>query len=188
MLNDSTVCFLGPMTWAAGVADEVCIPGNVNTVFALLTPAQTAELARCPKGRLWDTDPRQVSEFPVQTGANLGRLVESTPQKCQDMQKELDEAYAIGCDEFSSQSINAANRALQRLRDQHPTAWDTFVSRNMTVRTVLGLYQGTPTASAFGRFADRPPRCGDFRDALPRKLRQREPSVSGVGDGSARAA
>lgn len=62
------------------------------------------------------------------------------------MREKLDDAYADGCDEFSGLSIYAANRTLQHLRDIYPTAWDTFVPRNTTVRTVLGLYQGTPTA------------------------------------------
>lgn len=150
VLRDGTVAVLGPDgTWAVKWHEHMLTMGNWLTTYAPLTDVQTEELRRSPRARWWPTELRMVSKFDLSALISLGELSSTMSDVLKQFQKEADEEYVGGRNEFSKEMRDAAGRALEMIHEQHPAAWETFVSRNITTRTMVNMYQSTSSASEF---------------------------------------
>lgn len=90
-----------------------------------------------------------VCEFDLSTLASLGKFSARIPDVFPGLQGLLDGYYAEGNDKFCDITVSLAQRTLKMIRDRHTAAWETFVSRNMTTRTILRIYEGSATLSEF---------------------------------------
>lgn len=150
VLSDGTVCNIASdLSWAVKWRTQITVLGDLRTIFLPMPDWQMETLKWCMKGRCWPSEIQNISVFNMSTLVSLGKISSAISEVMKEVEADLEDAYGTGCDEFSSQTESAACRALDMLRKQHPMGGEAFVSRNITTKTLLGLYEGCPTTSEF---------------------------------------
>lgn len=153
ILDDGTICLLGPETsWAIRFHQLVRVAGlgqQSTEMFAPVTDSQLEELRKRPKGKNWPTQIRMLDTFDLNGLTSLGKLVAEIPKVVSDVRSELDSASVDEYDDFSDRSVNAAQRGLETIHKLHPRASELFVSRNITTRSILVMYEQSSCASEF---------------------------------------